>query len=62
MYSNIYLKRCVEIIGTDRMLFSSDYPYQYRAGREARNFLESTELNKEDQEKFAFANWERLVS
>lgn len=62
MYSNIYLKRCVEIIGTDRMLFSSDYPYQYRAGREARNFLESTELNKEDKEKFAFANWERLVS
>ena len=28
---------------------------------EARNFLESTDLNKEDKEKFAFANWERLV-
>jgi len=61
MFSNNYLKRCVEIIGTDRILFSSDYPYQYRPGQEARNFLEGAELSKEDKEKFAFANWEKLI-
>lgn len=61
IYSNACLKRAVEIIGTERILFSSDYPYQYRAGREARNFLEAAELSKEDKEKFAFANWERLT-
>ena len=61
MYSHTYLQRSVEIIGTDRILFSADYPYQYRPGRDARNFLEATTLSKEDKEKFAFANWERLT-
>ncbi|MDJ1480899.1 amidohydrolase family protein [Cytophagaceae bacterium YF14B1] len=62
MFSQNYLQRSIEIMGTDRILFSSDYPYQYRPGREARNFLEATPLSKVDKEKFAFANWERLIS
>lgn len=61
MFSHNYLQRSVEIIGTDRILFSADYPYQYRPGRDARNFLEATQLSIEDKEKFAFANWERLT-
>lgn len=61
MYSHSYLKRSIEIIGTDRILFSSDYPYQYHPGREARNFLEDVELSNNDKEKFAFANWEQLT-
>lgn len=61
MFSQAYLQRSVEIIGTDRILFSSDYPYQYRQGRDARNFLEATTLNTADKEKFAYANWERLA-
>ena len=62
MFSHSYLERSVEIIGADRILFSADYPYQYRPGRAARNFLEATNLHKEDKEKFAFANWERLTN
>lgn len=62
MYSQSYLQRSVEIIGADRILFSGDYPYQYRPGRDARNFLEATELSNEDKEKFSFANWERLTN
>jgi len=61
MFSQNYLQRSIEIIGTDRILFSSDYPYQYRQGREARNFLEAVPLSKTDKEKFAFANWEKLI-
>ena len=61
MYSHSYLQRSVEIIGTDHILFSADYPYQYRQGRDARNFLDAIDLSKEDKEKFAFANWERLT-
>ncbi|MGN6211235.1 amidohydrolase family protein [Parafilimonas sp.] len=61
MFSQNYLQRSVEIIGIDRILFSSDYPYQYRPGREARNFLDATALGKEEKEKFAFGNWEQLV-
>jgi len=62
MYDQTCLKRAVEIIGTDRIIFSSDYPFQYRPGRDARNFLEAADLKKEDKEKFAFANWERLTN
>jgi predicted TIM-barrel fold metal-dependent hydrolase len=62
MFSHSYLQRSIEIVGIDRLLFSADYPYQYRQGRDARNFLEATELSKEDKEKFAFANWERLTN
>lgn len=62
MFSHSYLKRSIEIIGTDRILFSADYPYQYRPAREARNFLETTALSEENKEKFAFANWERLIN
>lgn len=62
MFSHNYLQRSIEIIGTDRILFSADYPYQYRPGREARNFLEATALSREDREKFAFGNWEHLTN
>ncbi|MCL4638308.1 MAG: amidohydrolase family protein [Pseudosphingobacterium sp.] len=61
MFSHDYLQRSLEIIGIDRILFSSDYPYQYRHGHDARNFLEATALSDEDKRKFAFANWEQLI-
>ena len=61
MFSQSYLQRSIEIIGIERILFSTDYPYQYRPGREARSFLEATELSNVNKEKFAFANWERLT-
>jgi len=62
MFNNSYLQRSIEIIGTDRILFSADYPYQYRPGRDARNFLEQVPLSEEDKNKFAHANWERLIA
>jgi predicted TIM-barrel fold metal-dependent hydrolase len=61
MFSDAYLKRCVEIVGVDRILFSTDYPYQYRPGRDARGFLERTPLDDEGKAKFAHGNWERLT-
>ena len=59
MFSPAYLRRAIEIVGVDRILFSTDYPYQYRPGREARRFLEGSALD--EPEKFAHANWERLT-
>lgn len=61
MFSNTYLQRSVEIIGIDRILFSADYPYQYRPGRDARKFLEQVPLTEQEKEKFAYRNWARLV-
>ena len=31
--STDYLERALAIVGADRLLFSTDYPYQYRLGR-----------------------------
>lgn len=62
MFSDDYLRRCVDIVGADRILSSTDFPYQYRPGRQARRFLESTPLDTSSKEKFAHGNWERLTS
>jgi predicted TIM-barrel fold metal-dependent hydrolase len=61
MFSGTYLQRCVEIVGVDRILFSTDYPYQYRPGRDARGFLDRAPLDAAGKAKFAHANWERLT-
>ncbi|MHB8285015.1 MAG: amidohydrolase family protein [Caulobacteraceae bacterium] len=61
MFSNAYLQRCVEIVGPDRILFSTDFPYQYRPGRDARRFLEAAPLDAADKAKFAYGNWARLT-
>ena len=62
MFSKTYLQRAVEIVGVDRILFSTDFPYQYRPGLDARNFVETLRLDEETKQKFAYANWERLTN
>ena len=61
MFSQPYLHRSIEIVGIDRVLFSTDYPYQYRPGGDARRFLEEARLDDAGKNKFAHANWERLI-
>ena len=62
MWSDVYLQRCLDIVGPDRLLFSTDFPYQYQTGGHARRFLESTSLDPIHREAFAHGNWERLTS
>lgn len=61
MWSHEYLKRAVDVVGPERILFSSDYPYQYRPGGMGRSFLEHVDLSAMDTELFAHGNWERLT-
>jgi predicted TIM-barrel fold metal-dependent hydrolase len=61
MFNEAYLHRSIEIVGSDRILFSTYYPYQYRPGRDARRFLEALSLDDHDKRMFAYANWERLT-
>jgi predicted TIM-barrel fold metal-dependent hydrolase len=61
MWSQAYLQRTLEIVGPERILFSTDYPYQYRPGGQGRSFLEEAALPVEQKEMFAHANWERLT-
>jgi predicted TIM-barrel fold metal-dependent hydrolase len=61
MWSEPYLRRCLEIVGPDRLLFSTDFPYQYRPGGEPRRFIDTVDLDDVARRGLAFANWERLT-
>ncbi|MFL6302945.1 MAG: amidohydrolase family protein [Candidatus Sulfotelmatobacter sp.] len=61
MWSQPYLQRTLEIVGPERILFSTDYPYQYRPGGAGRSFVNESALSPEDKELFAHGNWERLT-
>ncbi len=61
MFLPRYLKRAAGVVDTDRLLFSSDLPYQYRAGCDASRFLESCGLNDRAKAGFAHGNWQRLT-
>jgi uncharacterized protein len=61
MFLPNYLDRAVAIVGTDRLLFSTDFPYQYRPGGDARRFLENCDLGEPAKAAFAHGNWLRLI-
>jgi hypothetical protein len=62
MWSQDYLQRTLQIVGAERILFSTDYPYQYRPGGQGRAFVEEADLSPEQKELFAHGNWERLTA
>jgi uncharacterized protein len=61
MFLPHYLERAASIVGTDRLLFSTDFPYQYRPGRDARRFLETCGVDETAMAAFAHGNWSRLT-
>jgi hypothetical protein len=61
MFSQSYLQRTLEIVGADRILFSTDFPYQYRPGGGPLAFLENAALSVEQKDNFAYGNWARLA-
>ncbi len=61
MWSQPYMQRTLEIVEPERIVFSTDYPYQYRPGVGARSFLDAADLSPENKALFAHGNWERLV-
>ncbi|MBB4123574.1 amidohydrolase family protein [Martelella radicis] len=60
MFSSEHLRRAVGIVGPDRLLFSTDYPYQYRPGATARTFIETCGLEGRELENYASGNWLRM--
>lgn len=61
MWSQSYLQRTLELVGPERILFSTDYPYQYRPGGAGLSFLKEAALSQAEKELFAHGNWERLT-
>jgi predicted TIM-barrel fold metal-dependent hydrolase len=61
MFSQSYFHHAIEVVGIDRVLFSTDYPYQYRSGRGPEDFLEQLPVSHDEKEQIAHGNWERLT-
>lgn len=61
MFLPHYLARAAAVVGVDHLLFSTDFPYQYRTGHDARMFLENCGLSEEGKAGFAYGNWTQLT-
>ena len=61
MWNQAYLQQALALVGPERLLFSTDYPYQYKPGRPGPLFLEEAALSAAQKELFAHGNWERLT-
>ena len=70
--SERYLRWTAEVVGTDRMLYSTDYPYTFgtrpggfpfldTSGGVARMFLENAPFTRQEKAAIGSGNWERLT-
>ncbi len=62
MFSQRYLRWAIEMIGVERILFSTDYPFEFAPQGGARRFLEEADLSDADRGKIASGNWDRLCA
>lgn len=62
IFSQRYLRWAIDILGVDRVLFSTDYPFQLSPDGAARQFLDDADLSPPDREKIASGNWDHLCS
>jgi uncharacterized protein len=70
--SDRYLRWTAEVVGTDRMLYSTDYPYTFgtrpggfpyldTSAGVARSFLERAPFTEDEKAAIGSGNWERLT-
>ena len=70
--SERYLRWTAEVVGTDRMLYSTDYPYTFgtrpggfpyldTSGGVARSFLEQAQFTEAEKAAIGSGNWEGLT-
>jgi hypothetical protein len=62
VYSQRYLRWAVEVVGVERILFATDYPYRPGPEGGVEHFLQSAGLDQAEQERIAAGNWEALVA
>jgi predicted TIM-barrel fold metal-dependent hydrolase len=51
-----------EIIGADRLLYATDYPFIDNSAGAARSFLINANLTESEKEDIGYRNWERLTA
>jgi uncharacterized protein len=60
--SQRYLRWAIDILGIDRVLFATDYPFALFDNGAAQRFLQAADLSGENRDKIAFGNWARLCA
>jgi uncharacterized protein len=60
--SHKYLRWSLETVGVERIMYSSDYPFNRERAGSARRFLDTAPIGEADRERIAFRNWEELVA
>jgi hypothetical protein len=60
MFSPRYLRWATEIVGVDRIMMATDYPFENSPQGGTRRFLEEAGLNDTDRQRIASDNWTRL--
>ena len=61
LYSARYLRWSAEVVGIDRIMFSTDYPFRDTSGGTARVFLENAPLTEAEKTAISSGNWKRLI-
>ena len=62
VYSQRYLRWAVEVVGVERIMFATDYPYRPAPDGGVEHFLAAAGLDRADQERIAAGNWDALVA
>jgi predicted TIM-barrel fold metal-dependent hydrolase len=62
VFSQRYLQWALDVIGPDRIMFATDYPYDMVPDGGARRFLEAAEISEADRERLASGNWDKLCA
>ena len=60
MLSHRYLAWTLEILGAERIMFSTDYPFEAASRIGAREFLDAADIAEDARERIANGNWERI--
>ena len=62
VFSQRYLQWSLDVLGADRILFASDYPYVLASDGASRRFLEEADIDEADRDSIASGNWEKLCA
>jgi uncharacterized protein len=62
VYSQRYLRWTIEVVGVERILFATDYPYRPGPDGGVEHFLAGSGLDEAAQERIAAGNWDALVA
>jgi len=62
MLSHRYLNWSREVVGADRILYATDYPFIDVGAGQARKFLEEADTTEAERAAIGHGNWERLTA